>query len=88
MRNILVGADDQNTALLPINSAHGKDILRVLQVSTEHLFVIYQPIPAFSGQQQFRHFRNHQVTVVLLEHGALINHSVNVLTSGREFADW
>src|SRR5207244_2900956 len=78
VRNVLVGADNDNRALLTVDAAQLEDVGTVLEVGAVGLLVVDKPEAPLARKQNRREFFDLEVAVPLLEDGANIDHAVNV----------
>jgi len=83
----LIRPHDNQTACLPINAAHRKDILAAFDVGTEHLLIIAKPVATLLGQEKRGHGANGELAMALLEDRPDIDHAVDVGAVRRVFPD-
>src|SRR5260370_40407470 len=87
VRNVLVGADNDNRALLTVDAAQLEDVGTVLEVGAVGLLVVDTPEAPLARKQNRRELFDREVAVPLLEDRANIDHAVDVRARRGEPAD-
>src|SRR6516164_2355794 len=87
MSDILIRSHDDHASCLPIDTAHCKDIVASLDVRAEHFFVVMKTVTSLPWQKQPRHGLDGELTMRLLEHGADIDHRVDVFVARGVLSD-
>src|SRR5258708_12424433 len=87
VRNVLVGADNDNRALLTVDAAQLEDIGTVLEVGAVGLLVVDKPEAPLARKQNQRELFDLEVAVPLSEDRANIDHAVDVRARRGEPAD-
>ena len=86
MRDVLVGSDQNETALLAVNTAQVIDVLVGVGRWTVDLFVVEQAIAPFAGEQQGWQALNRQLVVGLLADRDDLDNRIDIRSGGREAA--
>lgn len=84
--DILVGSYNNDTAFIPVDAPHGKNIA-ANRVGAEHFLIINQFVLSFSWQQEGGHGPDCQFTMGLLEDSTHIYHGINIGFCWRIFQD-
>src|SRR5258708_3331672 len=87
VRNVLVGADNDNRALLTVDAAQLEDVGTVLEVGAVGLLVVDKPEAPLAGKQNRRELFDLEVLVLLLEARANTDPAVDVRARRGEPAD-
>src|SRR5260370_32066988 len=87
VRNVLVGADNDNRPLPTVDAAQLEDVGTVLEVRAVGLLVVDKPEAPLARKQNRRELFDLEVAVSLLEDGANIDHAVDVRPRRGEPAD-
>jgi hypothetical protein len=74
MRDVLVRPHYDHAAALSLDTAHGKDVMAILEVGTEHLFVVEKPVTSFPGQKECGHSLKDDIAMMFLEDRAHVDH--------------
>jgi hypothetical protein len=85
--DILVGANNDDAALISVDAPQVEDVLAPPTVGAEHLFVVVQPVSSLAGQEQGGHGRQVEIAVALLEDGTEIDNGIDVYIRRGEAAD-
>ena len=85
--DILVGANNDDAALISVDAPHVEDVLAQPTVGAEHLFVVVQPVASLAGQKQGRHGRQIEIAVALLEDRTDVDHGIDIGIRRGEVAD-
>ena len=85
--DILIGADNNDAALIPVDTPQVEDVLAQLTVKAEHLFVVVQPVASLAGQEQGGHGPQVEIAVALLEDGTEVDNGIDVCIRRGEAAD-
>ena len=85
--DILVGANNDDAALISVDAPQVEDVLAQPAVGAEHLFVVVQPVASLAGQEQGGHGRQVEIAVALLEDGTEIDNGIDVYIRRGEAAD-
>jgi hypothetical protein len=85
--DILVGANNDDAALISVDAPQVEDVLAQPTVGAEHLFVVVQPVASLAGQEQGGHGRQVEIAVALLEDGTEIDNCIDVYIRRGEAAD-
>src|SRR5258708_17032911 len=78
VRNVLVGADKDNRALLTVDAAQLEDVGSVLEFGAVGLLVVDKPEAPLARKQNRRELFDLEVAVPLSEDRANIDHAVDV----------
>src|SRR5258705_13791137 len=87
VRNVLVGADNDNRALLTVDAAQLEDVGTVLEFGAVGLLVVDKPEAPLARKQNRRELFDLEVAVPLSEDRANIDHAVDVRARRGEPAD-
>src|SRR5207237_6523362 len=85
--NILVGADNDDAALIPVDAPQVEYVLAQPTARAKHLFVIVQTVASLAGQQQGRHGPQAEIAVALLEDGTHVDNGIDICIRRGEAAD-
>lgn len=84
MCDVLVGTNNNDATMLPVNAAHFKNVVASLQVRAKHFLIVAKSITAFLGKEERGHVLQPQVTMFLLEDRSHINYRVDIRLRRRE----
>ena len=80
--DVLIGSNDDDATVGTVDASAVEDVWTVMQVRAEDLFVVDEPQPARSRQEQRRHGVDSQVSVVLLADRTYIDRRVDIVAGG------
>jgi hypothetical protein len=87
MGDMLVGAHNHQTTLLPVQSACIKYVRPRLEIGAEDLFIVDKPKPALARLEERRQLFEHKIARGLLEDRANIENGIDILSSRGEAAN-
>ncbi|CCF18340.1 hypothetical protein NT26_0616 [Pseudorhizobium banfieldiae] len=85
--DVLVGAHHDEAPSVSVDGPQIEDVWTCLEVGTEDLLMIYQPISSLSRQEQRMKLIALQITVTALEYGAQVDYRIDVGSLRRETQD-
>lgn len=88
MSDILIGADDNDTTLRPVDTSKFKNIVANCLICTEDLLVVDETQSAFAGQQKVGKPFKDQVVDTLLKDGANVDDGVTICIGMCVLSHW